>query len=131
MPKKVPTVGLNDYWPVTLTLVIMKCFKRLVLWHIKGYLPPTFDPHQFANQANRSTEDTTAIALHSVLSHLEQQQRYVRMLCVDYSSTFNTILLGILTASWVRPDKPIGPCPLFGPMDTVETLELSLDGCVN
>ena len=71
VPKKATTDSLNDYRPIALTLVIMKCFERLVLHHIKACLPPTFDPHQFAYRANRSTED--AIALHSALSHLEHR----------------------------------------------------------
>ena len=97
VPKKTPTTSLNDYRPVALTPVIMKCFERLVLQHIKDCLPPTLDSHQFAYRANRSTEDAIAIALHAVLSHLEQQQSYARMLFVDYSSAFNTIIPDILT----------------------------------
>ncbi|XP_037542639.1 interferon-induced protein 44-like [Nematolebias whitei] len=31
----------------------MKCFERLVLQHIKAYLPPNFDPYQFAYRTNR------------------------------------------------------------------------------
>lgn len=77
VPKKSPISSLNDYRPVALTPVIMKCFERLVLHHIKDYLPPEFDPHQFAYRANRSTEDAIATALHAVLSHLEQRQSYV------------------------------------------------------
>ncbi len=49
------------------------------------------DLHQFAYRANRSTEDAVATA-HAALSHLEQQGSYVRMLFVDYSSAFDTIL---------------------------------------
>lgn len=37
-----------------------------------------------------------AIALHSVLSHLEQRESYVRMLFVDYSSAFNIIIPDVL-----------------------------------
>ena len=114
VPKKSPITSLNDYRPVALTPVIMKCFERLVLQHIKEHLPPDFDPHQFAYRANRSTEDAIAIALHSALNHLEQQQSYVRMLFVDYSSAFNTIIpdrlttkldtLGLppLTCAWIK-----------------------------
>ncbi len=114
VPKKSPTTSPNDYRPVALTPVIMKCFERLVLQHIKDYLLPDFDPYQFAYRANRSTEDAIAVALHSVLSHLEQQQSYVRLLFVDYSSAFNTIIpdilitkldtLGLppLTCAWIK-----------------------------
>lgn len=68
--EKSPITSLNDYRPVALTLVIMKCFERLVFQHIKDYLPLEFDPHQFAYCVNRSTENTISVALHSALSNL-------------------------------------------------------------
>lgn len=96
VPKKAATTNLNDYRPVALTPVIMKCFERLIAQYIKSSLPSTFDPHQFAYRANRSTEDAITIALHTALNHLERQGTYVRMLFIDYSSAFNTIIPGIL-----------------------------------
>ncbi|CAI5682340.1 unnamed protein product [Oreochromis niloticus] len=110
VPKKSPITSLNDYRPLALTPVIMKCFERLVLQHIKDYLPPEFDPHQFAYHANRSTEDTIATALHAVLSHLEQRQSYVPMLFVDYSSAFNTIIPDILINKLVTLGLPPLTC---------------------
>ena len=92
LPKKNSISSLNDYRPVALTPVITKCFEKLIRTHIISYLPPRFDPHQFAYRANRSTEDAIATALHSALSHLEQQGGYARLLFVDFSSAFNTIL---------------------------------------
>ncbi|XP_029351627.1 uncharacterized protein LOC115037317 isoform X2 [Echeneis naucrates] len=44
VPKKSSIASLNDYRPVALTPVIMKCFERLVLQHIKDYLPQTSTP---------------------------------------------------------------------------------------
>ena len=41
---------------------------------------------------NRSTDDTISIALHTALSHLDKRNTYVRMLFIDYSSAFNTIV---------------------------------------
>ena len=64
--------------------------------YIKSILPPTFDPHQFAYRANRSMEDAIAIALHTAQSRLEQQGTYERMLFIDYSSAFNTIINTII-----------------------------------
>ncbi len=119
--KKSATDSLNDYRPIALTPIIMKCFERLVLHHLKTCLPSTFDNHQFAYRANRSTEDAIAIVLHNALSHLEHQESYVRMLFIDYSSAFNTIIpdilfskltdLGfpLLTCTWIRnflTDRP-------------------------
>ncbi|KAI4882563.1 hypothetical protein NFI96_002445 [Prochilodus magdalenae] len=50
------------------------------------------DPMQFAYRQNRSTDDAIALTLHTALSHLDKQNTYVRMLFVEYSSAFNTIV---------------------------------------
>lgn len=94
--KKSAISSLNNYRLIAHTLVVMKCFERLVAQHIKASLPRTFDPHQFAYRANRSTEDAIKIALHTALSHLEHPGSYVIMLFIDYSSAFNTIIPDIL-----------------------------------
>lgn len=74
--------------------------------HIKASLPPNLDPHQFAYRANRSTEDAIAAALHTVLSHLEHLGNYVRILFIDYSSAFNTIIPDILVNKLSDLDFP-------------------------
>jgi uncharacterized protein YpiB (UPF0302 family) len=88
MPKEVKVTCLNDYRPMALTLVAMKCFERLVMAHINSIL----DPLQFAYCPNRSTDDAISIALHTARSHLDKRNTYVRMLFIDYSSAFNTIV---------------------------------------
>ncbi|KAI3373312.1 hypothetical protein L3Q82_006611 [Scortum barcoo] len=65
VPKKSAVTCLNDYRPVALTPVIMKCFERIVLKHIKDIIPAGLD--QLPNT-------------------------YVRMLFVDFSSAFNTVI---------------------------------------
>ena len=92
VPKKSSPSCFNDYRPVALTPIIMKCFERLVLSHIKATLPPTLDPYQFAYRAKRSTEDAICSALHPALTHLDNKDSYVRMLFIDFSSAFNTII---------------------------------------
>ena len=92
VPKKNSVSCLNDYRPVALTSIAMKCFEKLVRSHINSVLPPDLDPYQFAYRANRSTEDAIATALHSTLNHLEKKGSYARLLFVDYSSAFNTII---------------------------------------
>jgi gmma-aminobutyric acid receptor subunit gamma/cGMP-dependent protein kinase 2 len=52
----------------------------------------SLDPLQFAYRLNRSTDDSISIALHTALSHLNKRNTYVRMLFIDYSSAFNTIV---------------------------------------
>ncbi|KAI3361850.1 hypothetical protein L3Q82_002181 [Scortum barcoo] len=90
---KTPTVtGLNDYRPVALTPIVMKCFERLVMAHIKDCVDVTVDPHQYAYRKNRSTEDAISSVVHTALTHLENKDSYVRLLFVDFTSAFNTII---------------------------------------
>lgn len=86
IPKKSKTSCLNDYCPVALTSIFIKCFERLVKSFITSSLPDSLDPLQFAYRANRSTDDAIALTLHTALSHLDQRDTYVRMLFNDYSS---------------------------------------------
>ncbi|KAI3358424.1 hypothetical protein L3Q82_014857, partial [Scortum barcoo] len=90
---KTPTVtGLNDYRPVALTPIVMKCFERLVMAHIKDCVDVTVDPHQYAYRKNRSTEDAISSVVHTALTHLENKDSYVRLLFVDFTSASNTII---------------------------------------
>ncbi|KAI4903708.1 hypothetical protein NFI96_021079 [Prochilodus magdalenae] len=70
----------------------MKCFERLVMRHIKTLLPPSLDPLQFAYRPNRSADDAISTTLHLALTHLDNRNTYVRMLFIDFSSAFNTII---------------------------------------
>ncbi len=91
-PKKSSPSCFNDYRPVALTPILMKCFERLVMQHIKSVLPPSLDPFQFAYRSNRSTDDAITTALHPALTHLDKTDTYVRLLFIDFSSAFNTII---------------------------------------
>ena len=64
----------------------------LVKAHINAIIPETLDPLQFAYRPNRFTDDAISIVLHTALSHLDKRSRYVRMLFIDYSSAFITIV---------------------------------------
>jgi hypothetical protein len=64
VPKKIKITELNDYHPVTLTSIIIKCFERLDKDHITSTLPATLDRLQFTYRPNRSTDDAIAITLH-------------------------------------------------------------------
>ena len=91
MPKEAKITCLNDYRPVALTLVAMKCIKRVVMAHINSILPGTLDPLQFAYRPNRSTDE----AILNRTPHCPfspGQKEHVRMLFIDYRSAFNTIV---------------------------------------
>ncbi len=89
---------LNDWRPIALTPIFSKCFEKLIRDYICSVLPASLDPLQFAYRSNHSTDDAIAFTLHTALSHLENKNAYVRMLFVDYSSAFNTIVPATLVA---------------------------------
>ncbi|KAM9354824.1 uncharacterized protein KZ484_012931 [Pholidichthys leucotaenia] len=59
-------------------------------------LPSTFALHQFASRNNRSTENAIATAILTTLTHMEQKNCYAKLLFIDFSSAFNTIIPNIL-----------------------------------
>ncbi len=90
MPKNSKPSCLNDYRPIALTSTVMKVFERLLKNHICSSVPATLDPLQFACRPNRST---ISQVLHSSLSHIDSKNgNYIRLLFIDYSSAFNTIV---------------------------------------
>ena len=96
IPKKASITSLNDYRPVALTPTVMKCFEKLVQGGWKCCSDVPLDQHQHQHQF---TDDAINITLHSALSHLKHHGTYVRMLFLDFSSAFNTII----PAEW-RPN---------------------------
>ncbi len=98
MPKNNKLSCLNDYRPVALTSIVMKVVERLVKNIICSSIPDTLDPLQFAYRPNRSTEDAISHILHCSLTHIDSNNgNYVRLLFIDYSSAFNTIVPKKLT----------------------------------
>ena len=110
IPKRAKVTGLNDYRPVALTSVVMKVLERLVLAHLKSITDPVLDPLQFAYRANRSTDDAVNMALHYVLEHLDSAGNYARILFVDFSSAFNTILPHTLELQLSLLQVPVPTC---------------------
>ncbi len=93
VPKNSKPPCLNDYRLVALTSIVMKVFERLLKNHICSFIPATLDPLQFAYRPNRSTDDAISQVLHSSLTHINSTNgNYVRLLLIDFSSAFNTIV---------------------------------------
>lgn len=90
---KTTTVScLNDYRPVALTPIVMKCFERLVMTQISEKIDASIDQNQYAYRRNRSTADAVSSVVHLALTHLDSRDTYVRLLFMDFSSAFNTII---------------------------------------
>lgn len=144
VPKKSTVSCLNDYRPVALMPIITKCFDRLVLRHMNTQLPQNLDPLQFAYRPNRFTDDAISSALHLSFSHLNRKDTYVRILFIDFSSAFNTVipqklvklgLLGLNTSlcNWILDFLTDRPQSVFIGNKTSKVLRLStgsLQGCV-
>ncbi|KAL0163622.1 hypothetical protein M9458_039375, partial [Cirrhinus mrigala] len=109
-PKKPKTTGLNDLRPVALTSVVMKSFERLVLAYLKDITGPLLDPLQFAYRANRSVDDAVNMGLHYIPQHLDKPGTYARILFVDFSSAFNTIIPDILQIKLSQLSVPTSIC---------------------
>ncbi len=110
VPKKPKITGLNDCRPVALTSVAMKSFERLVLAYLKDTTGPLLDPLQFAYRANRSVDDAVNMGLHFILQHLDRPGTYVRILFVDFSSAFNTIIPDTLQNKLTQLSVPTSIC---------------------
>ncbi|KAK3562609.1 hypothetical protein QTP86_002090 [Hemibagrus guttatus] len=109
VPKKTKITGLNDYRPVALTSVVMS-FERLVLSYLKDITDPLLDPLQFAYRANRSVDNAVNMALHFILQHLDSPGSYARILFVDFSSAFNTIIPALLRDKLFQLNVPDSMC---------------------
>lgn len=66
--------------------------RLLVMHHIKSTLPPALDSNQIAYRSNDATNDATSTALCSTLTHMEKKDLHIRMLFIDFSEAFNTII---------------------------------------
>ncbi|KAK3554261.1 hypothetical protein QTP70_020119, partial [Hemibagrus guttatus] len=92
------------------TSVVMKSFERLVLAYLKNITGPLLDPLQFAYRANRSMDDAINMGLHFILQHLDKSGTYVRLLFVDFSSAFNTIIPTLLQTKLTQLSVPSSIC---------------------
>uniref|UniRef100_A0A8C1GTL4 Reverse transcriptase domain-containing protein n=1 Tax=Cyprinus carpio TaxID=7962 RepID=A0A8C1GTL4_CYPCA len=90
VPKKPSPSCFNDYSPVALTPILMKCFERLVMQHIKSALPLPWTPSSL--HISPTARPMTPSQLPSTHTSTEKKDSYVRMLFIDFSSAFNTII---------------------------------------
>ena len=89
----------------------MKSFERLVLSHLKDITVPLLDPLQFAYRSqNRSVVDAINMGLHYILQHLNSPGTCARILFMDFSSAFDTIITDILHSKLTQLTIPASNC---------------------
>ncbi|KAK3572881.1 hypothetical protein QTP86_009528, partial [Hemibagrus guttatus] len=110
IPKKTKISRLNYYRPGALMSVVMESFERLVLAYLKDITGPLLDLHQFAYRANRSVDHAVNMGMHYILQHLDRPGNYVRILFVDFSSAFNTIIPDLLQTKLMEISVPTPIC---------------------
>ena len=93
LKKPNPTCN-NDYKPIALTSVIMKCFEKIIKKKLLTFVD--LDSFQSAYKKDRSTKDAYIALHHQLRSHLDQPSTYARILFVDFTSAFNITMSNIL-----------------------------------
>ncbi len=98
VPKKHNVQVLDDFRPVALTSLVMKCFEKLIMQRTQSSL----DSLQFAYSSKRGVEDAVATLFHLVRQHLDKLKTFVKLLFMDFSSAFNTIEPHILVEKLIN-----------------------------
>lgn len=103
----------NDYRPVALTAIMMKCLEKIVKNILTEQVKTYVDTHQFAYTKNRCVEDATLSLTDYVLSDIDKpntaaKKNYVKILFVDFSSAFNTIQPHIMMQKLINMN--VNPC---------------------
>lgn len=97
VPKRKGKDELNNFRPIALTSILGKCFEKIIKKRLIGEIKTDLDPFQFAYRKARGTDDALATLFQSILKHLDESStNYVRLLLLDFSSAFNTILPHVL-----------------------------------
>jgi hypothetical protein len=92
IPKNKTPNCLNDFRPIALTSIVMKCFEKLLLFRLKIFTNKYEDKLQFAYREHTSATHACATLIHHVTEWIDTPNHQIRLLFVDFSSAFNTIL---------------------------------------
>ncbi|XDV14330.1 hypothetical protein PO909_014601 [Leuciscus waleckii] len=105
-------VGFGS-WSMTFECEIMETRSKFcgpVRSGNKDITGPQLDPLQFAYRTNRSADDAVNIGLQYILHHLDSPGTYARILFVDFSSAFNTIIPEHLHQKLTQFSVPASTC---------------------
>ncbi len=79
----------NDFCLVALTLTVMECFEKCIVYFLMKDVESLLDEYQFAWKQKRGTDDEILCIWHFFSKHLENNKAYARIWVVDISSAFN------------------------------------------
>ena len=101
---------MNDFRPFALTSIPIKCLEKLILTRLKQHTECGLDSLQFAYRSHRGTEDAL-LTFNELISHyLVKANNYARVLMIDFSSAFNTLLLDKLIMTFKGQGTPEDIC---------------------
>ncbi len=106
VPKKPRITGLNDYRPVTLTSVVMKSLERLVLAYLKDITRPCWILFSLPTEQTGLWMTLSIWDCITSCKHLDKPGNYARILFVDFSSAFNTIMPDLLSDKLTQLSVP-------------------------
>ncbi len=92
---------LNDFRPVALTSLVMKCFEKFVRDKLLLKTQSLLDPLQFAYQARRGVEDASSTLLNMIMKHLDARKTEVRLLFVNFSSHIRIYISEFKIVGWL------------------------------
>ena len=84
-------VKKEDYRPLALISIVLKCLERLVPRKLHDDIKDVLDLFQFTYKDKLATGYAVNTLVHLILKHLKQPKVYACMPFVDFSSAFNTI----------------------------------------
>ena len=94
--KKQHSLHCNDFRPVALTSIAMKCFERLFMQQLLPSVSPLIDSLQFAYQPKKSVNDAVLALIQRITEHTDNLGCYARACFADFSSAFNTMQVHVL-----------------------------------
>ncbi|KAK3559360.1 hypothetical protein QTP86_012769 [Hemibagrus guttatus] len=108
------TISQDLKWDTHIDATIKKAQQRLYfLRQLRKFnLPQELLIHFYSAviEANRSVDDAVNMALHFILQHLDSPGSYARILFVDFSSAFNTIIPALLRDKLFQLNVPDSMC---------------------
>ena len=82
VPKIICPKENNDYRPVALISIVMKCLDCLVACKLRLDVQDYLDPFQYAYSHGRGTYDAVNTVVHLILKHLDKPKAYARLLFI-------------------------------------------------